>query len=253
MSGHGKFIWHELATSDVEAARDFYTKVVGWDTDVYGDAGMPYTRWKAKGEALGGLAPLPEEAKKNGAAPHWTAYVYVDDVDATLAKAKALGGGSCMPAIDLPTVGRIAHFADPQGAVLAILRPEGPEADWGMDMTPGHFVWNELMASDQEKAFEFYSALFGWEKMEAHESPMGVYQIYGKNGLALGGMMTRPDGYPYPPHWLYYVCVADLDAALGRVQAKGGTVMHGPMPVPGGTRVAQCVDPQGALFALNGE
>ncbi len=55
-----------------------------------------------------------------------------------------------------------------------------------------------------------------------------------------------------PPHWLYYVTVRDIDAALERVRAKGGKVLNGPMEVPGETpaRIAQCMDPQGAAFAL---
>jgi predicted enzyme related to lactoylglutathione lyase len=55
-----------------------------------------------------------------------------------------------------------------------------------------------------------------------------------------------------PPHWLYYVKVDDLDAALERVKERGGQVLNGPMDVPGGDRVAQCLDPQGAAFALHG-
>jgi predicted enzyme related to lactoylglutathione lyase len=120
------------------------------------------------------------------------------------------------------------------------------------EATNGHFSWHELMAGDVEAAFRFYSQLFGWQKTEAIQGPMGTYQMYGKGGRTFGGMMTRPKDYPAPPHWLYYVKVGDLDAALGRVKAGGGQVLHGPMEVPGGTRVAQCVDPQGAAFALHG-
>ena len=82
---------------------------------------------------------------------------------------------------------------------------------------------------------------------------MGAYQMYGKAGRTFGGMMTKPKGYPAPPHWLYYVTVADLDAALARVKKSDGKVWNGPMDIPGGERVAQCVDPQGAAFALHGK
>jgi len=56
-----------------------------------------------------------------------------------------------------------------------------------------------------------------------------------------------------PPHWLYYVKVGDLEGALERVKHGGGQVMNGPMEVPGGARVAQCMDPQRAAFALHGQ
>jgi predicted enzyme related to lactoylglutathione lyase len=110
-----------------------------------------------------------------------------------------------------------------------------------------------VMAGDQEAAFRFYSQLFGWEKTDAVSSPMGLYQMYGKGGRSFGGMMTRPKDFPAPPRWLYYVRVDELDAVLERVKKDGGKVMHGPMEVPGGDRVAQCMDPQGAAFALHGK
>jgi uncharacterized protein len=252
--GHsqGKFIWYELATTDTGAAKRFYGDVVGWGTEEYGGAGMTYVRWTAAGQAIGGLVPLSDEARKRGAPPHWVAYVMVDDVDATVALAKSLGGTSCVPAMDIPTVGRIAVIADPDGAVIALITPLGPDAPWRDDVPNLHVSWHELMTNDQEKAIGFYGKLFGWGKTEAVESPMGVYQMYGKHGHTLGGIGARPKDYPVPPHWLYYVKVPDLDAALARVAKSGGQVLHGPMTVPGGSRVAQCRDPQGAGFALHG-
>jgi uncharacterized protein len=56
---------------------------------------------------------------------------------------------------------------------------------------------------------------------------------------------------PMPPGWLHYVRVDNADAAAERVKASGGQVLNGPMDVPGGDRVAQCVDPQGASFAVH--
>jgi hypothetical protein len=113
--------------------------------------------------------------------------------------------------------------------------------------------WHELITSDHEAALRFYSQLFGWQKTDAIPGPNGTYQMYGKGGRTFGGMMTKPKDYPAPPHWLYYVKVADLDGALARVKKNDGKVWNGPMEVPGGDRVAQCVDPQGAAFALHGK
>ena len=55
------------------------------------------------------------------------------------------------------------------------------------------------------------------------------------------------------PGWLHYTQVADLDAAVERAKSKGGKLLHGPMEVPGGARIAQMMDPQGAAFALHEE
>lgn len=249
---HGKYVWYELATSDVEGAKKFYGDVIGWGTDRFGGPEGDYTIWKAGAQGIGGAMTLPEEARKAGAPPRWVGYVYVDDVDAIVAKAKSLGGHEVVPPTDLPDVGRIAMVSDPQGAVIAMIKPNGPEAPWLDEVPDGHVSWNELLAGEQEAALHFYAELFGWQKEQAVPMPNGIYQLYGKHGHTLGGMMTRPTGYPAPPHWLYYVKVADLDAAIERVRKSGGKVMMGPMEVPGGSRIAQCTDPQGAAFALNG-
>jgi predicted enzyme related to lactoylglutathione lyase len=251
----GKFVWYELATTDVKGAIDFYRNVIGWQTDFYEGAGMPYNILKAdSSNGIGGVFELPEEARKNGAPPHWTAYVYADDVDALTKKAVSLGGTSCVPPSDIPTVGRFSVIADPHGAMIALLKPLGPDSqEEETEMPPPkHFCWRELMGGSLDEDFAFYAELFGWEKHDAMPMPNGVYQLYGRDGKMLGGMMTKPDDYPYRPHWLYYVAVADLDASLALVTKHGGKIMMGPMEVPGGTRVAQCFDPQGAMFALNG-
>lgn len=67
----------------------------------------------------------------------------------------------------------------------------------------------------------------------------------------MGGMMTTPQGSPMPPMWIYYTATSDLDAALARAKQRGATIMNGPMDVPGGGRIAQLTDPQGAAFALH--
>jgi predicted enzyme related to lactoylglutathione lyase len=82
--------------------------------------------------------------------------------------------------------------------------------------------------------------------------PMGTYLMFGQGGKSYGGMMTKPKDSPMPTAWLYYVYVSDLDATIERAKSKGGKLLNGPMDIPGGDRVAQLMDPQGAAFALHG-
>src|SRR5919204_3927327 len=119
----GLFVWYEHLTRDVEAAIAFYSEVVGWKTQPFGDGG-DYTMWVGSQGPLGGVMTLPDEAAKMGAPPHWLAYVEVEDVDATVALTSKLGGKVCKEPADIPTVGRFAVLADPQGAAIAIFKPE---------------------------------------------------------------------------------------------------------------------------------
>lgn len=248
----GRFVWYELMTRDPEAAQGFYTKVIGWGTSLFEDAGMPYTMWTSGDLPLGGVTQLPEDAVKGGAVPHWLAYVTTPDVDATTRRGEELGGKVYVPPTDIPTVGRFSVLADPQGAALAPFTPGQPPEDTKFEPGEGQFSWHELLTTDHEAAFSFYSELFGWDKTDAMDmGEMGTYQMYGYGGVSLGGMYNKPAEMPGPPSWLYYIRVADVASALERVKAEGGQVLNGPEEVPGGDLVAQCMDPQGAAFALH--
>jgi len=251
---HGRFVWYELLTTDVEGAIAFYTEVVGWKTQPW--EGAEYTMWVAEQGPLGGLAKLPDAAKQMGAPPYWQANVEVANVDETIAKVKALGGKLHHGPEDVPTVGRFAVIADPQGAVIAVFTPASAMTSHDVSKQ-GEFSWHELYTTDHEAAFEFYRQIAGWERLgEVDMGPRGKYLLWGRGGKQLGGMMTTPpgmktpDGRDVPPAWMYYVTVTDLDGALARAKGKGARVLNGPMEVPGGQRIVQLMDPQGAAFAL---
>jgi len=255
MSDHGRFIWYELMTPDIEGAKAFYGDVVGWTASKMPGEGMEYWLLEADGVSVGGVMLLAEEHKAAGVPPNWTAYVAVDDCDAAAAKVKSLGGSVMLEPADIPGIGRFAIVADPAGAVIAIMKPTPPEG--GRPEAPkdalGHTGWHELYSGPTDATFAFYSAVFGWTKDEAHDmGPMGTYQLFSNQDGQVGGMMQKPDQVP-APCWLYYVRVGDIDAAAARVKAGGGEVVNGPMVVPSGDWILQGMDPQGAMFCLMGK
>ncbi len=249
---HGRFCWYELMTSDTEAAIAFYTKVIGWGTTPWEGGGMACTMWTAGKTPLGSVMAIPDDAAAAGAPPHWAGYVAVEDIEATVAKAKSLGAELMVGPMEIEGAGVFAVLRDPQGAVFSIFfDPKDSPVDDALEEL--RFSWNELLTTDHDAAFEFYSALFGWKKAEAVDmGEPGIYQIFSlAEGRQIGGMFNKMPEIPAPPHWLFYILVADIDQALDAVRASGGTVHNGPMEVPGGSKVAQCSDPQGAFFALH--
>jgi uncharacterized protein len=246
----GRIVWHELMTKDTNAAKKFYTEVVGWGTQQF-DGGMDYTMWTAGENPVGGVMDTPPEAAAMGAPPSWTMYVAVPDTDATVAQATKLGGSVIAPPTDIPGVGRFAVLRDPQGAVFAVIKGEGPDRP-ETDPQRLEFSWHELMTTDYKAADKFYSELFGWTKKDEFDmGPMGIYHMFGRDRFTYGGMMNKPADMPAPPHWVNYVHVESADAAAERATKAGGTVMLGPMEVPGGDRIAVLMDPQGATFAVH--
>ncbi len=248
----GYFVWHELNTTDLNAAIAFYSHVVtGWSFEGSTEGEHAYPHIHNASVQVGGATWLPEDAKKMGAPPHWNGYITVEDVDAAAAKVQALGGRLYFGPMDIPKTGRFAVVADPQGAAFSIFTPEsaGPLADTKQH---GAFNWHELMTSDPAAALAFYGELFGWKTfVEMDMGPMGAYTVIGLGDLQFGGILKRPPQMPASA-WLHYIMVADLDAALARATSSGGVKLNGPMPVPGGARIVQLQDPQGAMFALVG-
>jgi uncharacterized protein len=244
------FVWYELATTDIETAKAFYADVVGWGI---GDSLMPgsaYSQFTAGDIPVAGLMKLPAGARRNGPAPQWIGFVGVDDVDAVVERAKQLGGTVHLPPTNAPNVPRFSVIADPQMAPLALVKgPERGQKRSPQPGAPGHVGWHELLASDLEKAFAFYSALLGWQKAEAHTDSTGTYQQFAAGTETIGGMFTKPD-ISTLSLWLYYFNVAHIEAAAKRVEAGGGQIIYGPIGVQGGARVLHCSDPQGAMFAL---
>ncbi|MDE2050943.1 MAG: VOC family protein [Gammaproteobacteria bacterium] len=242
----GRFVWHELMTTDPQAAATFYSRVLPWKTQ---PSGMPdYTLWVSGKTMTAGLMAQPESARQAGAPPSWLVYIGTADVDGTAAAAERLGGKVLKAPADIPAVGRFAVLADPQGAAFAIFTPSAMPGDAA---PPTDFSWHELATSDQQGAIAFYSELFGWARGPAHDmGPAGTYQLIEHGGAQVGGIYKVMDASK-PPHWLTYIEVASVDKAAAAAKAAGGRVTQGPMEVPGGSRIAQILDPQGGAFAVH--
>jgi predicted enzyme related to lactoylglutathione lyase len=253
VNSHGRFVWYELITTDMQAATAFYTKVMGWGAWDASVPGRRYVLFSAGAASVGGLMGLPEDARKTGVKPSWIGYVGVDDVDATADRIKRLGGTMHVPPTDVAGTSRFAIFADPQTARLALFKWLKPgQQQPAKPGALGHVGWHELLAADREKALAFYGELFGWQKADADVGATGTYQLFSVAGQTIGGMLTKPPITP-DPFWLHYFNVGDIGAATKRVKAGGGQVVHGPVEGRDGRWIAQCMDPQGALFALQGK
>src|SRR6185503_9257445 len=119
----GFFVWHELMTSDPEAAVRFYGKVIGWEPQKW-DQDPSYTVLAYKGRPMAGVMKLPPEARAMKTPPMWLAYVGVADTHVSAWDAQRLGAKLHKGPQKTPTVGTWAVLQDPQGASFAIHQPD---------------------------------------------------------------------------------------------------------------------------------
>jgi predicted enzyme related to lactoylglutathione lyase len=245
----GTFCWIELATSDNEAAKKFYTELFGWTfTDNPMGPDMVYTMLKKDDQEIGALYKMMPEMKERGIPPHWMSYAATPNADDAAAKAESLGGTIMQPPFDVMEHGRMAVIQDPTGAVFSLWQPKQHRGA-SLVNAPGSLCWNELMTTDTKKAGDFYSGLFGWGKDVQNFGPM-EYTMFTNEGRPTSGMLQiTPEMGPIPPNWLVYFAVDDCDATVQKASELGANVMKPADDIPGIGRFAILTDPQGAAFA----
>jgi uncharacterized protein len=243
----GEFCWAELATSDIEAAKNLYPDLFGRGiAEVDMEGGGSYVLFtKGEGQVAGGMQQMEHELGK--IPPHWNLYVAVDDAEQSTKVAESLGGTIHAPAFDVMDIGRMSVIADPTGAVLGLweAKVDRPHITQERDTV----VWSELMTPDPEKAGAFYSELFGWDRegFEGNADYTVFSQEGSENGVA--GMMPPPmEGVP--PVWALYIETDDVDGIAIKVKDAGGQIFMEPTDMAGVGRLAMIADPQNVVFGL---
>jgi uncharacterized protein len=235
----GKFVWHEQVSSDPKQAQDFYTRLFGWDTEVYKPGEVDYTMISAGGQTHGAFATAMEGAPP----PHWLSHIQVEKLEDTIEKATRAGGKVAAGPFEMGEIGRLAIITDPQGAYVSAYQPAGEGG-----APEGVFVWDELGTTDVDGAQRFYEEVFGWTTSDMG-ADYGGYRVFNRGEAGIAGLMTLPDA-AIPPHWQPYVAVEDPDAIAARAGELGGSTLAEPMDVPRVGRIAVLGDPQGATFGI---
>jgi uncharacterized protein len=246
----GEFCWVDLASPDVDSAATFYAELLGWDRERYEPDPQGYWYFRRGGKQVAGL----ETFRMEGQVPAWLGYVSVDDLAASTTKVREAGGTVLVEPLDVPgEAGSMAVCQDTEGAVFALWQP-GAFKGAQLVNEPGCWTWNNLMTRDVAAARDFYGRVFGWEATQSPGAPDYIWnwQVDGQRWPeGLGGLMRIGTDMPadLPPHWQVYFVVENMDEAVEKNTAGGGSLMFGPIDTPV-ARMAVTLDPQGATVAL---
>jgi uncharacterized protein len=234
----GTFSWAELVTSDADAAKAFYTALLGWDYDDQ-SAGPDqiYSMATRDGKHVAALYRDDDQP------PHWNCYVTVESADESVAKATAAGGTELHEPFDVMEVGRMAFVADPTGAAIYLWEPR-LHVGAQLVNAVGALTWNDLITPDPDAAARFYGELFGWTFEEVPDVP--GYRLIKNGDRENGGAFQRQDA---PAGWIPYFGHGDVQHAIAEIPGLGGQVLDGPLQIWDGL-VGVFADPQGAPFAL---
>ena len=255
MTNTCRFVWHDLSTSDVEAAERFYGELFDWRFDA--SANEPYHHIQAGERMIGGVR---RKDPGEPGPPSWLGYILVDDVPTAIEQVTASAGKVYVPTTTMPDVGTFAVVADPSGGVVAPWRSARPDENEGMDELPAThtFCWDELLTTDPAAAIGFYTSVFGWETETQDMGALGEYTLFNRPGVPnpmrdgtparAGGLMKSPPSVPFS-FWLAYVLVEDTDATSERARGLGANIIVPPTDIPDIGRFSTFLDPEGAPLA----
>lgn len=238
----GRFVWHELVTVDVEAARRFYGELAGWQIDTPQRSFMEsYAYLTKNGQKIGGviLRPGPHVP------PHVLGFVSVLDVDGTLERAREHRAAVLVPPME-SQFGRAAVLQDPQGASLGVCRALHGDAPEGARPELGAFCWNQLNTSDANNAASFYCKVFPWQR----EPRAGLPDLsaFTQSARPIAGLMQAPQGTF--AQWLVYLSVERLEHARALVKQLGGTIVSETISIAGVGQICVIQDNVGTILAL---
>ena len=245
----GKVIWLDLVTPDLAGAKRFYGELFGWKFQDVSKRRTPYSVAILNGSPVAGLvqrAVGPGERRQ----PAWLTFLSVADVEQAERTALANGGKVLSEPRSYPQRGRQAVFADPQGAVFAMLQSSsGDPTD--VLAQPGQWIWSSLLAGDPDKDAGFYQAVFGYQVFDQIKDDGVEHVLLASSDYARASVNAPPSGSSaLHPHWLNFVRVANTADSVAKVKALGGQVLVEPHLDRHGGSIAVVADPSGAPFGL---
>jgi len=237
--------WIDLMTPDIDAARAFYQTVFGWEYDIGGPEFGGYTTARLGDRMTVGMMAHQPDAPPLPAA--WSLYFATDNIEADVANAVRLGAKVVSPAMAVGEFGSMATCEDPTGAAFSFWQA-GTHVGSQVVAEPGSAAWYELYSSNAKQARDFYTAVLG---ASADPMPGGMEYYVLKHGEQelCGIMQIDPAWGDFPPQWITYFLVANVDETVATVIKHGGKVM-GPIDDSPFGRIAALMDPSGATFKV---
>jgi hypothetical protein len=245
----GKFVWADYFTSNVEAARTFYTALFGWEwREVVQEPQHRYGVFYQNGEPVAGVAyrAAPDPTREYG---RWIYYMSVRDVAAAVSAVDAHGGKTLLPPRSYVDRGTFAVLSDPEAAPFGVMRSSsGDPLDYQVEQ--GEWLWFGLLATDAAAAAKFYAGLVGYDTHGPEPADGVLDYVLSKESYARAGVRQLADNSQSHPSWVGYVRVEDVAKTAATVSGLGGTALLGPDSDVLAGDLAILADPLGAPVGI---
>lgn len=235
----GKFVWHDLLTSDVATAKTFYGQLLDWTFEQRGR----YTIVKLNDKRIGGILDIQSKSLEHHVA-RWIASLSVPDVDQAASVVLANGGKVHKGPEQIGDRGWVALVSDPHGAQLSLIRTEnGDPSDGPVEV--GSWLWHELWTNNPNDSASFYKELAGYSEIEKSDSYL-ILKADEKWRAGIRDLFNKA----LEQRWVPVIRVNDVNAISIRAKQLGGRVIIAPENPDFVDQVALLADPSGALFMV---
>ncbi len=241
----GRFVWYDLVTDDVAAAKRFYGALFGWEFRSNPEDDL-FTVITLDDKPIGGII-LEDKTERDLPKARWFSSVSVEDVDDAVQAARDRNANIDIPPSDLPDRGRYSVLHDPQGAALVLLRATGGDPATSTEYGAGEFLWTELWTRDAAAAVAFYEAVLGYDS-EFTGNETRRYYVMSREGRPHAGIGQLPP-VEADPAWLPYIAVRSVRDIVDRTPELGGEVILPPEAISRGG-AALIADPTGGIIAV---
>lgn len=241
----GKFVWHDLLTTDVAAAKRFYGGLFNWTFETGEDP--DYIVIFNHSRPIGGIVSL-ESLDNQNRKGQWLASLSVKDVDQATEFVRTSGGLIHEQPQTIPERGRLAIVSDPGDAQLVLLHAESGDP-YDRPLAMNEWMWDELWTREKKAAIEFYSLLAGYAHELVQDQSGRGYDLL-KTGIHPRAGIASITLDHVRPMWLSYIRVSDPGLMAERVEQLGGRVILAPSTDFENGTVAIAVDPDGGVFAM---
>ena len=235
----GKVVWHDLLTSDIHKAAEFYQKLFGWQAEFHG----PYAVMSFNGKPVAGILEIQSTQGKliDGI---WIPSFSVTEVDQAARQAEANGARILTKPVTMKQRGRAALIRDPNNADLVLLRAKSGDPE-DHKAAHGEWLWDEIWTSKPQQTRDFYQKVMQYDAMINSEQ----YDVLLSKDKWRAGVRHLEDD-SQPMIWVPVIRVADPQALADQVEDAGGIVWMDPSEKPDNPDTALISDTTGALLLI---
>lgn len=244
---YGKFVWHDLVTNNVPAARDFYGELFGWEFEGRGGDGAPYLTAIKDDRPLAGIVKadrLQEQVNES----RWISYISVRDVDKAASFILNTGGLIYTAPMELEVRGRQSIVGDNSGAAFGIINANGGDP-LDSELKEGSWIWDELVTDNPKDMAIFYASLAGYKNSDVSDGKAKDYYILSIEGEQRAGITSVP-WQNAKPNWIPYIMVSDLSIKISQAEGLGARIIIAPDQNIQNGNIAIMADPTGAVFGI---